>query len=251
MSSNSGKVFDNTVDYSYKKEEVEEFLSYYFTDNEIKNKAVLDAGCRTGYFSCGFIERGAKEVIGIDLSKECIEFARNKYGHIKNIKFIQGDISNLKQFHDSLFDIVFCVGTICYLKPEQIQVALKEFLRVTKPDGIILVLFQKEKGTAARLVRFLANIIPLRLYLFLINNFAYLIKPFLKPMLGRKISLDHLKYDVLLSLRGVFFGIPVEIPDKYRVVTASTIHSSEKTSTSFKISVPREKEELDFKLIKL
>jgi len=238
---NSGKVFDYSRNYFLNQDEVKKFLNYYFTDKEIKNKLVLDAGCRVGDYSIGLIKKGAKKVIGVDLSKECVKIARKKYAKNKNLNFQISDIKNLKIFKDSAFDITLCVGTIFYLPSDKMKKTLNEFIRVTKPNGIILVLFHKEKGVLGNAARFLANNLPLNLYLFLINNFAFLLKPLAEMLIGRKVNLNYFKYDILLSLRGIYFGIPIKIPEKLRVKTLTCEHCSEKTTTSYKIKIPQNK----------
>ncbi len=238
---NSGEVFNYSKNYFLNQNEIKKFLNYYFTDKEIKNKLVLDAGCRVGDYSYGLIKKGAKRVYGIDLSKECLQVAKKKYLKNKKLNFKIGDITNLKMFKDSMFDVTICLGTIFYLAPEGMKKALNEFIRVTKPNGIILVLFHKEKGIIGNSARFIANKLPLNLYLFLIDKFAFLLRPFTSMLIGRKINLDYLKNDVLLSLRGIHFGIPVRIPDKFRIKTLTCEHCSEKTTSSYKIKLPKDK----------
>ena len=238
---NSGKIFDKTKNYFLNQKEVKKFLDYYFTDNEIKNKIILDAGCRVGDYSYGLIKKGAKFVGGVDLSEECVEIARRKYKKNKKLKFYSGDIRNLKMFKDSRFDIVICVGTIFYLNPDEMKKAFKEFIRVAKPNGIILILFHKRKGIIGNTARYIANKPSLKLYLFLIDNFAFLLKPFVSFLIGRKVNLDYLKYDILLSLRGIYFGVPLKIPEKFRIKTVTCEHCSENTTTSYKIKVPKGK----------
>lgn len=237
----SGKVFDNTKNYFLNQDEVKKFLDYYFNDVEVKNKRILDAGCRIGDYSVGLIKKGAKLVVGVDLSKECIKIAEEKYSSNKKLKFQYGDIQNFNKFNDSTFDIVVCIGTIFYLSPEGMKKALKEFIRVTKPGGTILVLFHKEKGFVGKTARYIANVLPLKLYLFFIHNFAFLFQPIVSLLVGRKINIEYLKYDIFLSLRGIYFGIPIKIPEKFRIKTVSSENSSEKTTTTYKIKVPRNK----------
>ncbi len=237
--SNSGKIFNHTKNYFLNQTEVKKFLDYYFSDKEIKNKIILDAGCRVGDYSVGLINKGAKRVEGIDLSKECIKVAKKKFHNNKRLRFRRGDIQKLSIFEDSSFDIVICVGTIFYLNPEGMKKAINEFIRVTKTNGIILVLFHKEKGIIGNTARYIANKLPLRFYLFLINDFSFLLKPLVSAMIGRKINQQYLKYDILLSLRGIYFGIPINIPDKFKIRTLTCENCSEKTTTSYKIKVPK------------
>ncbi|KKT25441.1 class I SAM-dependent methyltransferase [Candidatus Pacearchaeota archaeon] len=237
----SGKVFDYSKKYLQNPKEVKKLLDFYFSDKDVKNKIILDAGCRVGDYSKILVDKGAGKVIGIDLSKECVDAAKNRYKDIKKMEFIQGDIRNLRRFKDSSFDAVICVGTIFYLPPKEVRVVINEFLRVTKPNGTVLVLFQKEKGKIVKMARFIANKMPLKLYFLLIDKFAFLMKPAVKTLVGRNISTEYLKYDVLLSLKGINFGVPIKINKKFRVKTVKCEQCSEETTATYKIKVPKDK----------
>mgnify|MGYP001561770017 FL=1 len=115
---NSGKIFNHSKNYFLNQSEVKKFLDYYFSDKEVKNNIILDAGCRVGDYSIGLIKKGARKIEGIDLSEECIKIAKKKYANNKNLNFRVGEITNLKTFKDSTFDIVICVGTIFYISPK-------------------------------------------------------------------------------------------------------------------------------------
>lgn len=237
----SGKIFDETKNYSQKPLIVRKLLNYYLKDSEIKGKTILDAGSRVGDYSIQLLNKGAKKVVGIDLSKECVEFAKKKYKKYRKIEFYQGDIRNLSKFRDNEFDIVVCIGTIFYLPKKEMRIALNEFIRVTKPRGKVLVLFHKKKGLIGNMARFFANFLPFKIYLILVKVFASILKPFAEIAIKRKITLDYLKNDILISLRGIHFGIPEGIPDKFKVRTVESEQTSEETTASYKMVIPSNK----------
>ena len=76
---------------------------YYFASNFCKNKVVLDAACGEGYGSY-IIAKNAKNVVGLDISKQSILSARERYGKARNIDFVLGDVRYLP-FKDEVFDI--------------------------------------------------------------------------------------------------------------------------------------------------
>lgn len=239
-----GKIFDRTAAYSQKLTEVKRLLHYYFNRAEIKDKVVLDAGCRVGDYTQTLTDMGACKVIGIDLSQACLETARKRHQANKKAVFYQENLTNLKRFRDNYFDAIFCAGTISYLNPQAAKIAINEFVRVTKPKGVIIVLFQKDKGPVIQFARWIANHLPLSIYLFLIENLSFLVKPIVEKIIGRRVSLSYLKYDILLSLRGVYFGIPVKINNQFRIQTIKCEQCSEETTASFKIILPADKKML-------
>jgi putative methylase len=55
-----------------------------YKSEDIKEKSVIDLGCGTGIFSVGAYILGAKNVVGFDCEKDCIEIARQ---HAKKFNY--------------------------------------------------------------------------------------------------------------------------------------------------------------------
>jgi SAM-dependent methyltransferase len=90
---------------------------------------VLDIASGTGELCFGLAAKKQCRVVGIDLSRRMIEFAkkRNRYD---NVRFVHGDASSLTDFEPSTFDYATILFTMHEL-PRQKQIAvLKEALRV-------------------------------------------------------------------------------------------------------------------------
>ncbi len=97
-----------------------------------KGKRVLDAGCGTGEMPHLIAKAGAKEVIGIDYSKDAIRVAESTYIR-DNLKFSNTDIKNVK----GRFDVIISLGTLEHLDhPFEI---LKKFKKMLKPGGHIII----------------------------------------------------------------------------------------------------------------
>ena len=95
-------------------------------------KKVLLLGCGTGDESRVLKELNAKEIVGIDISKESIDIAKNTY---PNCKFYVSDMHKLP-FNDNSFDFVYSSLAIHYSKnPEKV---FEEVYRVLKNDGYFL-----------------------------------------------------------------------------------------------------------------
>ena len=98
----------------------------------LKINKVLLLGCGTGDESLLVKEFNASKIIGIDISKESIDIAKNTY---PNCEFYVGDMHNIP-FDDNSFDFVYSSLAIHYSKnPEKI---FKEVYRVLKKDGYFL-----------------------------------------------------------------------------------------------------------------
>jgi trans-aconitate methyltransferase len=63
------------------------FLHFIETNNiKIENRTILSAGCGTGKIESLLAEK-TTHIHGFDASKNMIDFAKEKYGHIKNLSF--------------------------------------------------------------------------------------------------------------------------------------------------------------------
>lgn len=124
------------------------------TEDKLKNKVVLDAGCGSGY-TTNYFSQFTKEINGIDISKEDIEEARNMY-NARNLFFKVGSVEQIP-FKDSTFDVVYSHWVIEHLKkPQKI---IDEAYRVLKPRGIFILWVQNVKN----IMGFLTKIISLSL----------------------------------------------------------------------------------------
>ena len=101
-------------------------------------ETVLDVATGTGHSAIAlstFVGANGR-VTGIDLSPDMLQVARenvNKAG-LDNIDLQLGDAENLS-FEDESFDKVVCASGIFFL-PDMLA-GLKEWLRVTKPGGVV------------------------------------------------------------------------------------------------------------------
>lgn len=100
-------------------------------------KKVLDAGAGTGYISVLLAELGYS-VTGVDFSKGMMQFAKQKIAENDlDIDIRVGDVENL-EFKDGLFDGV-TARYVLWTLPDPAR-ALKEWVRVVRPGGKIVVI---------------------------------------------------------------------------------------------------------------
>jgi len=95
---------------------------------------VLDAACGCGYGSF-ILSFFSKEVIGVDVSEETIDFAKQYYER-ENILYKPLDLEKPINFINGKFDVIVSLETIEHLKdPLPFLLYAKEIL---KPDGYFL-----------------------------------------------------------------------------------------------------------------
>ena len=92
----------------------------------------LDAGCGTGIYTARLTERGL-EVTGVDDDPEMLTAACIK---VPRARFVEADVTRLP-FDSATFDLAVAVTVLCFVAhPEQ---AVRELLRVTRPEGRVLL----------------------------------------------------------------------------------------------------------------
>src|SRR5262245_39252864 len=99
---------------------------------------VLDLGCGDGTTAVPLARFGA-EVVGIDIARNLVEAGNKRAAAtgLRNLKFQQGDASNLQGFADHSFDLSLSVfGAMFASRPFDVA---KEMVRVAKPGGRIVM----------------------------------------------------------------------------------------------------------------
>ena len=116
--------------------ELEHLNRYYFVVHQIdlKGKTVLDIASGEGYGS-NIIAKHASKVIGVDISFEAIEHAKNKY-KANYLEFVQGSVVEIPM-EESSVDVVVSFETLEHHdKHDEMIIEIK---RVLKVDGILII----------------------------------------------------------------------------------------------------------------
>jgi ubiquinone/menaquinone biosynthesis C-methylase UbiE len=103
-----------------------------------KGLKVLDLGCGDGTTALPAAKLGA-DVLGIDIARNLVEAGNRRAAEhgLTNLKFQEGDASNLEQVPDNSFDLVVSIfGGMFAPKPFDVA---KEMVRVTRPGGRIVM----------------------------------------------------------------------------------------------------------------
>lgn len=109
-------------------------LSDYVDPKDFKNFKLLDVGCSAGDITAYF-SKFAGKTVGVDVDKNAIRLAKERYANRKNLTFIVASASKLP-FDNESFDIVLCNQVYSYVAdPEKL---MNEIYRVMKKGGICL-----------------------------------------------------------------------------------------------------------------
>jgi ubiquinone/menaquinone biosynthesis C-methylase UbiE len=105
----------------------------FFTKNSLNQGNVLDVGCGWGRIFPLLLDRGL-DIFGIDISSFMISKSKKKWKTRNKVKLLIEGVAEDTHFQDSFFDNLLCLATFDATYQAE---ALSEFLRITKPGGMI------------------------------------------------------------------------------------------------------------------
>lgn len=113
---------------------------------------VLDAGSGTGLNSLALAARGA-DVTLLDIAQPALDIARVYYAEQGlEAKLVAGSIFSMP-FPDESFDVVWNTGVIEHFEPPERRLAVREMLRLTKPNGTMITINPNAHGTIYRFAK--------------------------------------------------------------------------------------------------
>ena len=126
------------VNTTLRKAVFERYTITFEQAGDVRGKKILDVGCGSGVYAVDFARRGARRVVGIDLSTNMLELARQEAEQHRvadRCEFIQADFLELDL--EDRFDISIAMGVFDYV-PDQVA-----FLRkmVALTTGRVIVAF--------------------------------------------------------------------------------------------------------------
>lgn len=114
-----------------------------------QHDSVLELGCGYGRIFSS-LSKKSKSVCGIDTSFSSLQLGKEMFGNFSNCFFVQMNAVQLA-FPDSIFDVVIGIQNgISAFHVNQLDL-IRESLRVTKPNGVVLFSSYSEKFWKFRL----------------------------------------------------------------------------------------------------
>lgn len=104
---------------------------YRFAQRFVRDHAVLDCACGTGYGMRLLRDAGARTVVGLDVDRSALASAKDQHGPVYPL--VHGDMRRLP-FRDAAFDVYVSFESIEHVADGRACVA--EAYRVLKPGGL-------------------------------------------------------------------------------------------------------------------
>ena len=102
-----------------------------------ESSKILEVGAGTGRYSLYYAKKGY-DVTSVEFVKHNLDVLKSHIEEGMNINAMQGDATNLDMLEDNTFDITLVLGPLYHLYTEEdVDKAIKEAIRVTKPGGVI------------------------------------------------------------------------------------------------------------------
>ncbi len=105
---------------------------YFGKQSTIKN--ILDFGCGTGRFTASFSQMYLDSMVyGYDVSKKAISIAKTKNKELKNQKFVNHLVDDIK------FDLITAINVFHHIKKDKRKGELKRLKGMLNTDGHIVI----------------------------------------------------------------------------------------------------------------
>ena len=101
---------------------------------DVKDKTILDLGCGYGIMDEYYSKLGAKEIVGIDISKHMLEIA-NKDFKLDNITYINMSMEDISKI-DKKFDIV--MSSLAFHYVEDYNKLIKDIYNLLNDEGYLV-----------------------------------------------------------------------------------------------------------------
>jgi ubiquinone/menaquinone biosynthesis C-methylase UbiE len=166
-----------------------------------KGERILEVGANSGQH-LRYVKSNYKEYIESDGNKEVL--SKEKINDLR-LKRMVINATNLKKFEDSTFDRVIATCLLAHIP--NYEIALNEWRRVVKNNGLIVIYIPCEPGLLLRLVRFIFVAPKGRKYGH--NHYDVIYRDHVNHYPGMKSSIEHIfKNDKIKCKRFPFKKLP-------------------------------------------
>lgn len=134
------RIYDSFAEI-YRKLIIKPALNYYIKKIFKAGTKILHAGCGSGQVD---IEIGKYiNIYAMDFSHKALKLYKTNNKHFSQL--IYGDINKIP-LKNNFFDGIYNLGVLEHLSIKEINIILKEFYRVLKPEGKLLIFWPPKHG---------------------------------------------------------------------------------------------------------
>jgi ubiquinone/menaquinone biosynthesis C-methylase UbiE len=127
----------------------------------VKKSKALDFGCGVGRLTQA-LAKHFERTEGVDISKSMIVLADQYNRHRDRCRYTVNEADNLGLFDDNEFDFICSFITLQHMKPLYAKGYINEFIRILKPEGILV--FQIPGERERSLLKLLIGMMPPKLF---------------------------------------------------------------------------------------
>jgi SAM-dependent methyltransferase len=160
---------------------------------ELVGRKVLEFGCGIGV-NCIVFDPGLYR--GVDIDAERIAYARTLHPEYRFDVVGTG----LSEIDDGAYDVVLIGAVLHHLTDRQIEVYQAEFLRILKPDGVLIV-FEPYLAPNAGIINWFMKFLDEGKYLRTEDGYLALLKDNFEPRVLRRFRVPYLSSIVLFIAR--------------------------------------------------
>ena len=131
------------------KQEIKDVMQYVETLGLLQRRGrALDFGCGVGRLTQA-LANYFDEVVGIDIAPSMVKLAKqyNRFG--SRCVYQVNSADNLRLFSDQEFHFIYTNIVLQHMRPDYQKSYIKEFLRVLKPQGVLIFQLPSRSLTAA------------------------------------------------------------------------------------------------------
>ena len=116
-------------------------------DIQVAKQTALDFGCGAGRLTQALADY-FESVIGIDIAESMIELGRKRNPRPDRVAYLHNSKPDLRKLENESIDLIYSNITLQHIPPAHIRSYLTEFMRVLRPEGLLV--FQLPAGIRTR-----------------------------------------------------------------------------------------------------
>jgi ubiquinone/menaquinone biosynthesis C-methylase UbiE len=126
------------------KEEIVTLLDQLFQKLDTRDLVILDAATGAGNTTLEIARRTNGTIISVDIDPANSAVRKVENANLSSrVKFVKGNLARMDFIHDNSIDAIVSHSTVSSIPPEtpfMVLQVFREFFRVLKPEGILLII---------------------------------------------------------------------------------------------------------------